>query len=134
MERATVTDAGRIYSVLFPGDIPPELESRFAGAWQALAGEYSEGERREFDSALASSGDLEALELVGRRKKCLPMLVDQVRLMCVLAETRPDHARYFFAARESRSAAFLALGWAGVRTAEKYLKGLYLLRRMDADW
>ena len=126
-----MTDAQRVYNVLFPGAIPPELESRFAAAWQILAGDYTESEHREFGRAVALGGDLEALELVGRRRGQLPALVDQVRLMCVLAETRPDHARYFFQTKDGRLAGLLALAGAGVRGAMKYLKGVYLLRRMN---
>ena len=124
-----VTDAQRVYNVLFPGTIPPELESRFAAAWQILAGDYTESEHRKFERALALGGDLEALELAGRWQKQLPSLVARVRLMCVLAETRPDHARYFFQTKDNRLAGLFALAWAGVRSSLKYLKGVYLLWR-----
>jgi hypothetical protein len=126
-----VTDAQQVYNVLFPGKIPPDLETRFAAAWQVLAGDYTESEQREFDRALALGGDLEALELAGRRRGQLPMLVDQVRVMCVLAETRPDHARYFFHPGNGRLAGLAALAAAGVRGAVKYVKGVRLLQRMN---
>ena len=123
-------NAQRVYSVLFPGKIAPALESRFFDAWQVLAADYTESERQEFERVLALGHDLEALEIVGRRQKRLPMLVDQVRLMCVLAETRPDHARYFFQNTDSRLVGLFAMVWAGVRGIVKYFQGIYLLHRI----
>jgi hypothetical protein len=131
MEPTKVTDAQRVYNVLFPGTIPPELAARFAAAWQILAADYAESEHRKLRRALSLGGDLEAIELAGRWRKQLPSLAAQVRLMCMLAETRPDHARYFFQAGNGRLAGFCALGWAGVRSAMKYLKGAYLLWRIN---
>jgi hypothetical protein len=121
----------RVYNVLFPGKIPPTLESRFLDAWQVLAADYTEDERQEFEHVLTLGQDLEAIELVGRRRKQLPMLVDQVRLMCVLAETRPDHARYFFQTTNSRLLGLFAMAWAGARGIVKYFQGIYLLRRIS---
>lgn len=124
-------NAQRVYNVLFPGKIAPALESRFLDAWQVLAADYTENECQEFERVLASGHDLEAIELVARRRKQLPMLVDQVRLMCVLAETRPDHAQYFFQTTNSRLVGFFAMAWAGVRGIVKYFKGVCLLRRIS---
>ena len=47
------TDAQRIYQVLFPGDIPPELERRFVSAWEIMSPDYSQEEYAEFHHALA---------------------------------------------------------------------------------
>jgi hypothetical protein len=125
-----VTDAQRVYNVLFPGTIPADLESRFASAWHVLAADYNAKEREEFDRVVASEGDLEAIEFVARRRKQLPMLVAQVRLMCVLAETRPDHARYYVRTGDHPWMGLLSLAWAGLQGVVKYLKGVYLLQRM----
>ena len=125
--------AQRIYNVLFPGDIPPELESRFADAWLVLADDYTNDENREFENALALGGDLEAIELAGRRQGRLAVLVDQVRLMCLLAETSPRHSQYFIQNKGNRLAACFAMAAAGFRAATAYAKGVYALRRMSKD-
>lgn len=128
-----MTHAQRVYNVLFPGDIPAELESRFADAWHILADDYTEKENREFENALALGGDLEAIELAGRRQGRLAVLVDQVHLMCLLAETSPRHARYFIQDKSNRLAACFAVAAAGFRAATAYAKGIYALRRMSKD-
>ena len=62
-----MTDVQRVYNVLFPGAIPPELESGFTSAWQVLAGDYTPSELREYERVLASGCNLEALDIDAAR-------------------------------------------------------------------
>jgi hypothetical protein len=126
------TNGQRIYSILFPGSIPPALEQRFLEAWDILAIDYSQEEHSEFQHALEIVDDLEALELVCRRKKLLPVLGAQVSLMVLLAETLPSHAPYYVQLRNKPFTGFLSMTAVVLRTAWKYLKGSILLNKLHA--
>ena len=128
----TTTNAQRIYRVLFPGDIPPELAARFLRAWEILSADYSPQELAELRRALDGVADLEALEMVCRRRKRLPALVAQVDLMVMLAETLPSHVPFYLRSNNGRIQGFVSMSAAAVRSAWKFLKGSLSLKRLHA--
>jgi hypothetical protein len=125
-------DVQRIYNVLFRGRIPPELESRFTGAWQILSSDYTEEELAEFQTALEAVADLEALELVCRRCKLVPVLAAQVHLMFMLAETLPSHSSIYIHLHDEPVIGILSMAVGVVRTVWKYVRGSIELRRFYA--
>jgi hypothetical protein len=125
-----LADPQRIYNVLFPGEIPSVLASRFTHAWEILAGDFSAQDLSQFRIAISGVSDLEALELACRRRKRLPVLTAQVSLMVMLAETLPSHSRYYLDTRPTRAGAIVSIVAGLVRTAWKLFKGSFLLGRI----
>ena len=125
-------DMQRIYNVLFPGQIPPELETRVTSAWQLLSSAYTAEELAEFRTALEAVDDLEALELVCRRGRLVPVLSAQVHLMAMLAETLPSHSSSYVHLRDEPVWGVLSMAVGVVRTVWKYVKGSWELRRFHA--
>jgi hypothetical protein len=122
--------AQRIYNVLFPGDIPAELETRFHHAWQVLAADYSQQEHAEFRAAMRAANDLEALEIACRRRRRLRILTDQVVLMAVLGETLPRHSSFYVQLHAEPLRGLCSLPWCLLRTVWKIVKGTFLVRTL----
>lgn len=122
----------RVYNVIFPGPIPEKLSARFAAAWRILSEDYSESDHVEFQEAVASISDIEALELVCRRRKRLPVLGAQVALMFMLAETLPSHVSILINRENSPVGGLLSMTAGVFRSAWKLAKGSFLLRGFDA--
>ncbi len=125
-----IGEAQQIYSVLFPGKIPSDLRARFEKASWIIAQNHTEEERAEYQRVVHGAADLEAIELVCRRRKRLPILSDHVVLMSFLAETLPGHYGHYVDPGTGRIKAYFALAGSLFRSAVKYAKGVFLRRRV----
>lgn len=121
-------EAQRIYAAIFQGEIPPILRARFVAASQRLDAAADPHELQAYRRALATTADLEALELAARYRRRLPLLTRKFRAMIYLAETLPDHQSYFINDRSRFLVAFATLAWATLASFVKALRGLWLLR------
>ncbi len=126
-----MSDAAKIYKVLFKRDIPLSIEDRYEKAFEALAAGFSEAQVEEYRAAVEGIRDLEALELAGRYRKKLPLLVHAFMVMIFIAETSPDNQGVFVNFKTRRFFGFLSMGYGGCRTGVKFLKGLFLLRKIN---
>ena len=81
---------------------------------------------------IAHEADLEAAELALRRRDPHNPLTQRFQTACYLAEARPEHYGVFVNEKAAFLPAWLSLSGHALRTAWKYLKGLYLLRKHHA--
>jgi len=128
MKKRDMDEAERIYNAIFRAKIPRSLKSRFQEAVGRVSDQYTESERKEYNFALASITDLEALELAARQHKRLPLLVARIRLMVRLGETLPENRKYFLITKHRKLVWPWVLKLMGIRTLMKYIKGRFLLR------
>jgi len=129
--RVSLRDVQRTFAILFPGPMPAILETRFREAWALVGSAYTAREQHELRRAMETVADLEALEFAARIRGSLPALSAQVRLMSFLAETLPEVFPHYVNRVDAFCTGWAALAWAGVRSAWKLSKGLYLLWRLD---
>jgi hypothetical protein len=59
----------------------------------------------------------------------LPLLTQKIQILFYLAECESDYYEYFVSQKAGRSAALFALAGSLLKTAYKYVKGTYLVRR-----
>lgn len=120
-------EARRIYAALFGGEIPPLLLERFLRASQQIDAAVEPAALARYYAALEGCPDLEALELAARLTGRLPLLPRKFQAMAYLAETLPDHQHHFVNGRSNRLGGLLQLGWGGIESAVKGLRGAWLL-------
>ncbi|MEZ4771227.1 MAG: hypothetical protein R2844_22760 [Caldilineales bacterium] len=121
-------EARLIYRALFGGTIPDILARRYAQAARRLDQDAEASDLAAVARLVDAGADLEAAELAGRLTGRLPLLTRKFTAMTYLAETLPDHQRYFVARRSSLVAGTAVLAWSGLLTAVKLARGLWLLR------
>jgi hypothetical protein len=122
------TEAQKLYSALFPGEIPPVLQTRFRAASERLDAAAPPEALSDYHAAIEATSDLESLELAARLTHRLPLLTRKLRAMAYLAETLPDHQCYYVNDHSSFVRAMLIIAWEGVRSVLKAAKGFWLLR------
>jgi hypothetical protein len=122
------TEAQKLYSALFSGHIPPVLQTRFHAASARLNAAAPPEELAIYYVAIDATDDLESLELASRLSRRLPLLTRKLRAMAYLAETLPDHQRFYVNEQSGFIAAALAIAWEGLRSVIKAAKGFWLLR------
>lgn len=125
-----MTDAEKIYKAIFNRDIPPHIEEKFRTAFVSLAAGFPESAVEDYRVAVDGNRDLEALELAGRYRKKLPLLVFAFRIMVFIAETLPANQGTYINFKTRRFSGFLLMMGSCCRTAAKFLKGLFLLRKI----
>ena len=121
-------EAQSVYWALFRGDAPFILIQRYEQAARQLDGAANPGDISAIHQLLAQRADLEAAELAGRLTGRLPLLTRKFSAMTYLAETLPDHQRFYINSRSSLAGGVMMLTWAGMLTAVKLARGLWLLR------
>lgn len=126
-----MSDAAKIYKALFKRDVPASIEEKYRKAFKALAAEFPEAQVEEYKTAVEDIHDLEALELAGRFRKKLPLLVHAFMVMVYIAETFPDNQKDYINFETRQVSGFLSMGYGSCRTVVKLLKGLFLLRKMN---
>ncbi|MCX7708051.1 MAG: hypothetical protein N2204_08600 [Anaerolineae bacterium] len=123
----------KVYAALFGGEPPPLLLARFATAAKILNSTASQTEVDQSTRALLASSDPEALELVARLTRRLPLLTRKFRLMAYLAETLPENQVYFVNSRSGLLRGLANIAGAVLRTAWKLPIGLWQLRRVPRE-
>ena len=121
-------EAQSVYWALFRGDAPFILIQRYEQAARQLDAAANPGDIAAVHQLLAQRADLEAAELAGRLTGRLPLLTRKFSAMTYLAETLPDHQRFYINSRSSLAGGVMMLTWAGMLTAVKLARGLWLLR------
>ncbi len=124
------SEAQAIYWALFRGESPGLLTQRYAQAARELDQSAAPNDVAFIQQLLARHADLEAAELAGRLTGRLPLLTRKFTAMSYLAETLPDHQQFYVNRRSSLVAGMAALARAGMLTAVKLARGLWLLRRV----
>ena len=122
------TEAQKLYSALFPSDIPPVLQTRFHAANERLNAAAQPEELAIYYAAIESTDDLESLELAARLTHRLPLLTRKLRALAYLAETLPDYQQFYVNEKSDFIAAALTIAWEGLRSVLKAAKGFWLLR------
>ena len=117
-----------IYRTLFRGEIPEVLAERYERAARDLDRSADPRAVTAVQKLIDQRADLEAAELAGRLTGRLPLLTRKFAAMTYLAETLPDHQRFFVSRRSNQVAGVAVLAWAGMVTAVKLARGLWLLR------
>ena len=122
-------EARKLYAAIFGREIPVVVLERFLVASEQMNAQLVRPEFDRYYHTVTASGDLEALEVAARWTNRLPELSRRVRLMVYLAETLPENQQFFINERTSLLAGLWSVSTAGVHTAFKLVKGLYLLQR-----
>jgi hypothetical protein len=122
-------EAERIYRAIFRAPIPSDVRDRYCRATKTLFSGFSPEEEQAFAELLREVSDLEALEIAARQRNKIPQLVHRFQLMVHLAENLPANQRVFVNSFDRRISGFFSLGFGGVRTLYKFMKGYFLLRR-----
>ncbi|MFC2161961.1 hypothetical protein ACFLRX_09955 [Acidobacteriota bacterium] len=125
-----MSDANKIYSALFKEPILPSLEDKYRKAFEALSSGFSEAHVEEYRAAVEGPFDIEALEMAGRFRKRLPLLVQAFNIMVYLAETVPDNQSEYVNFKTRTCLGFLSMAYGLCRSAGKLVKGLFLLRKI----
>ncbi len=125
-----MSDANRIYKAIFKENIPLSIEEKYRKAFEAVSAGFSETRVEEYKAVIEGTHDIEALELAGRCRKRLPLLVHAFEIMIYLAETVPGNQSKYFNFKTRRFSGFLSMAYACCRSAVKLLKGLFLLRKL----
>jgi len=126
-----MSDAEKIYKAIFKRNIPSSIEEKYRIVFEALAAGYPEARVEEYKAAVEGSHDLEALELAGRHRKKLPLLVHAFMVMVYIAEMFPDNQSDYINFKTRKFSGFLSMTYACCRTAVKFFKGVFLLRKMN---
>ncbi len=126
-------EADRIYGVLFGRPAPDVIRQRFAEPSRRLDEVFGPEATERYRHALATVGDLEALEVACRYRNRLPLLPLKFRAMLYLAETLPENQGRFVKERPGLPGVLWALAWGAIRTAWKLAKGLVLCRRIPGE-
>jgi hypothetical protein len=124
-EHALREQANRVHQAIFGGDAPGELQRQYALA--IASAPLAEAGGVDVERALRSGADLEALELVLRRRQPRNPLTQRFQTMCYLAEARPEYYARFVNDERRFAAAAAALLFHAVRSAWLYCKGRVLL-------
>lgn len=119
--------AQRIYEALFGGTVPEVLVQRFSVAAGRVERRFPNNSVDQLHRMLQKNYDLEAVAFAGRFAGKAKLLNLQLQLMAYLAETLPDHQKYFIPEKSGTGKALWAIGINGMRSAWLFLKGLLLL-------
>jgi len=118
-------EADRFHSILFGGSAPEEIKRQYAAALQALP----IAPMGSLETLVKSGADFEAMELALRKKDPFNPLTQRFRVLCYLAEPRPDYFHRFVAERRVFLAAAAAISFAALRSIYLAIKGRYLVRK-----
>jgi hypothetical protein len=122
-------EARKLYRAIFREHAPNVVVQRFLEPAARLEAAEPPPERERYHRAIASIGDLEALEVACRYRNQMPLLSATCRLIVYIAETIPENQRFFVKRRDSLPATLWALAAGAARTAYKLVKGSFLLSR-----
>lgn len=121
-------EAAALHRAVFGEDIPSEIADRYVEA-HSVVGAGIVGEGSAWTARLAEKGvDLEAIEIVLRRRQPNHVLCQKFKLLIYVAEAFPRYYTEFINERRRPVQAWTSLFMHGLRTVFKYVKGSLLLR------
>ncbi len=120
-------ESEKIFNSVFKVPFPPLLKERFSKATEKFSRNYTPSEITECQKAVEKISDLEALELASRHLKKLPFLVLKFRIIVFLAEGWPLTRKSYINDRDVFLLGWLVLFYCCLRTAIKFIKGIFLL-------
>jgi len=126
-------EADRIYLALFGAHAPDVIKQRFVEPSKALNAGTVTRDVEHYYQAVEHAPDLEALELACRWSRRLPLISRKFRLMVYLAETLPENQRHFVNGNDSFGRGLLAVAGTVLRSAVKFVRGWFLMRRFDDE-
>ena len=117
--------ANYLHRALFGRDAPDEVRRQYASVLQRAA--LSEIPRCDLARLIERNIDLEAVEFALRRRNPANSLTQRFRVLCYLAEARPEYFHRFVNESPARVAGPLTLGFLTLRSLYKLAKGRVLL-------
>ena len=134
MDNLYKLEAHKIYRSLFHQDVPEIVISRFRGISERLDENISLVDKDQYYHIIRKVDDLEALEIVCRITKKMPLLSRKFQAMVYLAETLPSNQHYFVNDRtnfiNAARIVFCSIIWTGY----KFIKGIWLTVKMKGEW
>jgi hypothetical protein len=119
------SEARHLHRAFFRNDPPAEVVGRYVAA-NAAHGEPSGG---LVERVVALRLDAEAVELALRLRQGPTALTRKIQILFYLLEVRPEYFGFFVGEAEGQGRAAWGVLLSLLRTAGKYLKGAYLVRR-----
>jgi hypothetical protein len=124
-----IDEAVYLHESLFRQPMDAEVAQRYEAAHRKL---FPDEKTSATVARLISRRlDVEAVELALRRRPSGFQLTRKIQILCYLVEVRPAYQDHFIATRSSRVNAAISLLDAALRTAWKFCKGEYLVRRHE---
>jgi hypothetical protein len=118
-------EAEYLHALFFRRELPGEVRVRYVAANEMCCPVPDPVTQR----VVALRLDAEAVELALRIRKVRTELSTKIRILFYLLEVRSAYFGYFIGDGESWPRAWAGIAAAGLRSAAKYLKGEYLVRR-----
>jgi hypothetical protein len=118
-------EARYLHRTFFGSDPPAEVVDRYIAANLICCGEPD----ALTDAVVAHGLDAEAIELTLRLRTGPTTLTNKIRILFYLLEVRSAYYPFFFGDAESLPRAVSGVAYSVLRTAVKYLKGAYLVRK-----
>jgi hypothetical protein len=126
-EKERLEEAEKIFNSIFKAPFPSLLKERYLKASEKFSKSFAPFEIAECQRAIKKISDLEALELASRHLKKLPFLVVKFRIMVFLAEGWPLLRKHYINNKNTSLAGLSFIFYCGIRTAAKFVKGIFLL-------
>ena len=118
-------EAEVFHRILFGRAAPAEVRRQYTAALAA----HPISDPLPIEKLIADGVDLEAVELVLRRKNPFNPLTARFRALCYVVEARPEYFDRFIAERRRFVCGALALAFHAARSMVKSIKGGFLLRK-----
>ena len=124
-------EAGGFHRVLFQEPMPTEIVKRYVEAHghvfstSELAARRQEAETIEI--VLKRQLDVEAVEMVLRRKSPRHLLTQKLHIVLYLVESYAEYVPHFCNLERRLVRSYLVLGFLALQTIFKFLKGMFLI-------
>jgi hypothetical protein len=123
-------EASALHRAAFGRDVSGEVAERYAEAHRGAVLRVDIIESKWMQRVLEEGADLEALEVVLRRRQPDHILCQKFKLLIYTAEAFPEYYIDFVNEERRRFEGFYSLALHGLGTVYKYLKGRWLLRTL----
>jgi hypothetical protein len=124
-EQKLAAEAEYLHRILFGSAAPEEIRRQYTAALSV----HPLANPVPIERLIAAGADLEAIELALRKTNPANALTTCFRVLCYLAEARPEYFTRFVAERRHFAGGAVALAFHAARTLYKSIKGGLLLWR-----
>jgi hypothetical protein len=121
------SEAEKIYKTIFGAKVPESIQKQFNTISGEIDSLFNSEEIRKYNKSILQIHDLEALELVARCFRKLPILTLKFKVMLYIAETLPVNHSKFINEKDGPFIGCLLLFYSLLRSAFKFMKGISLL-------